>query len=105
MCRIHRSLIAAACVGGLLPATAAAAPAGPSGVSTARQATPWYQSLAVAQRDGYALLKDAQGIACIDNPGVGGMGIHYAKSTLVGDGKVNLSTPDVLVYAPAANGK
>ena len=33
------------------------------------------------------------------------MGIHYAKSTLVGDGKVNLRTPDVLVYDPGSNGQ
>jgi hypothetical protein len=104
MRRVHRSLIAAACVGGLL-ATAAAAPAGQPGVSTARKATAKYHRLAVAERDGYGLLKDAEGIACIDNPGVGGMGVHYAKSKLVGDGKVDLRTPDVLVYDPGPNGQ
>src|SRR4051794_34641029 len=101
----HRASIAAACVGGLLLATAAAAPAGPSGVNSARKATVQYKKLAAAEHDGYGLLKDAKGISCIDNPGVGGMGIHYAKKELVGDGKVNLSTPDVLVYDPGANGK
>ena len=42
-------------------------------------------SVEVAKAAGYGQLKDADGIACIDNPGVGGMGIHYANPTLVGD--------------------
>ena len=46
-------------------------------------------ALAVAEAAGYGLLKDAAGIACIDNPGVGGMGIHYVNGDLVGDGEVD----------------
>ena len=85
-------------------ATATAATAGKNDVSAARQATAKFHRLADAKKDGYALLRDAKGIACIDNPGVGGMGIHYAKSALVGDGDVSLRTPDVLVYDPGPNG-
>ena len=85
-------------------ATATAAPAGQSSVDRARQATAKYRHLSVAKKDGYGLLRDAKGIACIDNPGVGGMGVHYANSALVGDGKVNVRTPDVLVYDPGPNG-
>ena len=84
--------------------TATAAAAAQNSVTTARQSTAQYKRLATAEKDGYALLRDAKGIACIDNPGVGGMGVHYAKSSLVGDGKVNLRTPDVLVYDPGPNG-
>jgi hypothetical protein len=104
MRRLHHALIAAACVGGLL-ATAAAAPASQSDVSAARKATAGYKRIGEAKGDGYGLLTDAKGIACIDNPGVGGMGVHYAKKALVGDGKVNLRTPDVLVYDPSPKGK
>ena len=104
MRHLRRSLIAIACVGGLL-ASAAAAPAAQPDVNAARKATLWFQALSIAKYDGYGLLKDAAGIACIDNPGVGGMGIHYANSALVGDGKVNLRTPDVLVYDPGPNGQ
>lgn len=84
--------------------TAAAAPAGESSISKARTATAKYQRLAAAKKDGYGVLRDAKGIACIDNPGIGGMGIHYVKSALVGDGKVALLKPEALVYDPGPNG-
>jgi hypothetical protein len=74
-------------------------------LQAARHATEKFRRLAVAQHKGYALLTDAAGIACIDNPGVGGMGIHYANGKLVGDGKVNARKPDVLVYQPLPNGR
>lgn len=101
---LRTSVIAAACVGGLL-AAAVAAPAGQSAVSKARKATAKYHRLATAKRHGYGVLKDAKGIACIDNPGVGGMGVHYVKGALVGDGKLNLRTPEALVYGPDRHGK
>jgi hypothetical protein len=84
--------------------TAAAAPAGESSVSKARDATAKYQRLATAKKDGYGLLRDAKGIACIDNPGVGGMGVHYVKGALVKDDKVDLRRPEALVYDPDASG-
>ncbi len=40
-------------------------------------ATARYNSVTVAQAHQYARFPDAAGIACIDNPGVGAMGIHY----------------------------
>jgi len=85
-------------------ATASAAPAGQSSAGKVRSANAKYQRLAVAKKAGYGLLRDAKGIACIDNPGVGGMGVHYVKKALVGDGKVNLLTPEALVYDPDAKG-
>jgi len=54
---------------------------------------------------GYDLLRDAAGISCVDQPGEGGMGVHYVNGALVGDGKVNAETPDVLVYEPRADGR
>jgi hypothetical protein len=52
---------------------------------------------------GYLLLKDADNIACIDMPGMGGMGVHYANSSLV-DGKIQLRHPEALVYRFVRNG-
>jgi hypothetical protein len=86
-------------------ATAAVAPAGQSDVSKARKATAKYHRLATAKKDGYAVLRDAKGIACIDNPGVGGMGIHFVKGDLVGDGKVDLRHPEAVIYDPGRNGR
>jgi len=70
-----------------------------------KSATARYHDLDVAKADGYALLPDAAGITCIDNQPVGGMGVHYAKSSLVGDPAIDPEHPEALVYAPNADGK
>jgi hypothetical protein len=84
---------------------AGAAPAGQSDVSKARAATAKFHKLAHAKQAGYAELRDADGIACIDNPGVGAMGVHYVNGDLVAKGKPILRKPDVLVYDPGRHGQ
>ncbi len=74
----------------------------------AARATAKYHQVGVAKGAGYGLLKDAKGIACISMtgmPGMGAMGIHYAKGALVGDGKIAVATPEAVIYQPEANGK
>lgn len=73
---------------------------GHAAVAHARHAIAPFHRLAVAKRAGYGVLSDAAGIQCIDNPGVGGMGVHVVNGTLVGDGAVRASTPEALVYEP-----
>ena len=68
-------------------------------------ATGRYHDLGAAKADGYALLPDAQGITCIDNQPVGGMGVHYAKGSLVGNPAIDPLHPEALVYAPNADGQ
>jgi hypothetical protein len=89
------------------PATEHAGGHGPSTarLDRVRTATSSYRLLVVAKAAGYGLLKDKDGIACIDNPGVGAMGIHYANPNLVGDGRINMLTPEAMVYEPRPNGK
>jgi len=77
----------------------------PDPLKAVRSATARYHSLTVAQGSGYALLKDTAGIACIDNPGVGAMGIHYANGDLVKAGKIDPNKPQALVYEPMGNGQ
>jgi hypothetical protein len=93
-----RALVAA-----LLGVAAFAAPAqaAPDDLAAARAATARYHNA----HPGYSLLTDAAGIACIDNPGEGGMGIHYVNGALVGDGKVSAATPELVVYEPLAGGR
>ena len=76
-----------------------AAPAPPI-LTALRQATNKFHNIATAERYGYGLLPDAQGITCIDMPGMGGMGVHWARVSLVGDGKLDTLHPEALVYAP-----
>jgi hypothetical protein len=35
----------------------------------------------------------------------GAMGVHFASTALVGDGRLDLHTPEALVYRPVAGGK
>jgi hypothetical protein len=74
-------------------------------LNSVRKATARYLHLTKAVGHGYGVLTDAAGIACIDNPGVGGMGIHYANSALIGDPNENARTPELLVYEPQKNGR
>jgi hypothetical protein len=100
---IAASLMATALVG---PATASAHhPHHRDSLAAARAETAKYQRLDNAIADGYGKLVDANGISCIDNPGVGGMGVHYVQGDLVGDGKVNALTPEALVYEPQRHGR
>jgi hypothetical protein len=93
-------VVAGTAVGVALSATAA----NPA-VAAARRATAKFQRLDVAVSGRYDLLLDTNKIACIDLPGAGGMGIHFANGDLVGDPAVNASKPEALVYAPQKNGR
>jgi hypothetical protein len=93
-------LVAAAC-----SSVASASTGGSSDLARARQATAKFRNLDVAKAAGYGLLVDAAGIACIDKPGVGGMGVHYVNGGLVGDAAVDPAKPEALVYAPTESGR
>lgn len=83
------------------PAYAADCHAGPGRV---KHATVKYHNVAVAQKAGYDRLIDVNGVACIDMPGMGAMGVHYVKGSLVGDGKIDALTPEAVVYEPDRTG-
>jgi hypothetical protein len=81
-----------------------------SSLADAVQATAGFHDIAVAKAAGYGLFTDAKGIACIDMPAMpgmaaGAMGIHFVKGALVGDGDVDASTPEAVVYEPEKNGQ
>jgi hypothetical protein len=69
-----------------------------------RTATDTFHSIAVAEQNGYALLTDAAGIACIEMQRRGGMGVHWANSTLVDDPALVPDQPEAMVYAPGRDG-
>ena len=102
---LSRMLAVAALAAAALASAAAPAVAHRSDLAAAYAGTARYHHLDRAKADGYGLLTDAKGIACIDQPGEGGMGIHYVQGELVGDAKVNAATPEALVYEPRRNGR
>jgi hypothetical protein len=85
---------------------------GQSDLASARIATASFHDLDAAKAAGYgALVADLQGITCIDNPGVGAMGVHYLNPSLapeLGDPNavpaVDALTPELLVYEPTSDG-
>ena len=87
----------------LAVATACSSPTSSSELSreinALRASTTRYQSFDAAVADGYGTkLTD-----CMVDSSLGGMGVHYAKSTLI-DGTVSVTTPQVLLYEPQTDG-
>jgi hypothetical protein len=94
------TLAAAVVAGGIQVVGGLASGGGESQFAGARNATARYHSLSAAEADGYAIFRDAQGIACIDNQPTGGMGVHYVRGDLVGDATLDPEHPEALVFAP-----
>ena len=86
------------------PATGASRGAG-GAVAAARDATRPFQNLQHAMNSGYGFFTDAKGIACIDMKGMGGMGVHFVNSTLVGNATERVRTPEAVVYRIDPHGK
>jgi hypothetical protein len=76
----------------------------PEDLGPLRASTEAFHSIAVAEQHGYTLLQDEKGIACIEMPGMGGMGVHWASSSLVNDPAIVARRPEALVYAPMPDG-
>jgi hypothetical protein len=76
---------------------------GPS-LSDVMAATAKYHDISVAEGAGYSLFRDVNKIACIDNPPVGGMGVHWVNGG-VGDTVIDPLTPEALVYAPSRHSR
>jgi hypothetical protein len=76
-----------------------------TGLGHVKRATARYHVVGVAEQAGYDRFVDVNGIACIDMPDMGAMGVHYVKGSLVGDGAIDALTPEALVYEPARAGR
>lgn len=69
-------------------------PDGPM-VKAVRQATASYRDVQAALNAGYA-----RSSGCVSGAQSGAMGIHYGNASLLEDGMLDVSRPDVLVYEP-----
>ena len=43
-------------------------------------------------------------LGCVTGPDHGAMGVHYVNGDLVGDGEIDSTKPEALIYEPTANG-
>ena len=85
----------------MVVAVAPAAVAQQGEVQAARQATARFHKVGHAEAAGYGSTLEVLG--CFQNPGVGGMGLHYLNPGLL-DAEVAADAPEALVYEMRANG-
>ena len=63
-----------------------------------KQATARFKDVAKAEAAGYVAVSD-----CVTGPS-GAMGVHYLNAALLGDPKLDLKKPELLLYEPKADG-
>ena len=69
-------------------------------VKTVREATERFRDVAVAEAEGYRLM-----FGCVSGPDSGAMGLHYVNLPLVGDGELDPTRPEIVIYEPGPNGR
>jgi hypothetical protein len=68
-------------------------------VQLVREATQPFLNVNAATAAGYQPY-----LGCVSGQDHGAMGVHYVNGNLVGDGELDASKPEVLVYEPSAQG-
>ena len=69
-------------------------------VRTVRDATERFRDVAVAEAEGYSLM-----FGCVSGPDSGAMGLHYVNLPLVGDGVLDPTRPEIVIYEPQPDGR
>jgi len=64
-----------------------------------RIATNRFLDINVATKEGWV-----RGTPCVSGPNSGAMGVHYILPARVGDGMLNATEPEALIYEPLPNG-
>src|SRR5262245_15795952 len=67
-------------------------------VQIVRDATGPFQDVNAATAIGYGPF-----MGCVSGPDHGAMGIHYVNGGLVGDGEIDATTPEALIYEPSGD--
>ncbi len=69
-------------------------------IKIVREATERFQDVEVAKAEGYALQ-----FGCVSGSESGAMGMHFVNSALVGDGELDPTRPEIVIYEPLPDGK
>ena len=69
-------------------------------IKIVREATERFQDVEVAKAEGYALQ-----FGCVSGSDSGAMGMHFVNGALVGDGELDATRPEIVIYEPLPNGK
>jgi len=69
-------------------------------VATVRRATARFFDVEVAKNEGYL-----PQFGCVSGSDFGAMGMHFVNGQLVGDGVIDATKPEIVIYEPQADGK
>ncbi|HYR88191.1 MAG TPA: hypothetical protein VE422_29195 [Terriglobia bacterium] len=69
-------------------------------IKVVRESTDRFQNVAAAQAAGYFLQ-----FGCVSGPDFGAMGMHFVNMSLVTDGILDATRPEILIYEPLPNGR
>jgi len=69
-------------------------------IKIVRNSTARYRDVTAAEADGYALM-----FGCVSGADWGAMGLHYVNMSLVTDGKLDATRPEIVIYEPLPNGR
>ena len=69
-------------------------------VEAVRQATRRFKDVAAAEAEGYKLM-----FGCVSGSDSGAMGLHYANLSLVQDGELDVTRPEIILYEPLPDGR
>jgi hypothetical protein len=69
-------------------------------VKIVRDSTERFRNVSVATAEGYSLL-----FGCVSGGDYGAMGLHFVNLSLVGDGEVDATHPEIVLYEAMPNGR
>jgi hypothetical protein len=69
-------------------------------VKVVRESTERFRDVSVAEAEGYALQ-----FGCVSGSDWGAMGLHYVNGSLVGDGELDATRPEIVIYEPTPDGR
>jgi hypothetical protein len=69
-------------------------------VKVVREATQRFADVSVATSEGYALQ-----FGCVSGGDFGAMELHFINGALVGDGEIDATRPEIVLYEPLPNGR
>jgi hypothetical protein len=69
-------------------------------VKVVRESTERFKDVALADAEGYKLK-----FGCVSGPDSGAMGLHFVNGDLVGEGEIDATRPEIVIYEPLPNGR
>jgi hypothetical protein len=69
-------------------------------INVVRESTERFQDSGVAEAEGYALL-----FGCVSGSDAGAMGLHFVNLSLVADGELDATRPEIVLYEPLPSGQ